>query len=170
METLFFKNILIFIILISVGALFSLMAVRIVLFMINRGVSLGDSLKNTSLAVLASSAIVSIGLVFSKLYDPLVEITRILSGAENYLMDSILYVFLFLFLAFVSWFLIIGSAVSLFSLMTKGLNELDEIKKDNWRLSILLAAIILMLTIMASSPIMGALESIIPYPDIPNIN
>jgi len=170
MENLFFKNILIFIILIITGAFFSLLALRLILFIINRGKSLADSLKNNSITILTSSVIVSLGVIFSKLYDPLIEITRILGDGESYLLNSIKYISLFLILAFISWFTIIGSSVSLFSLMTKGVNEIEEIKKDNWKLSVLLSALIIMLTIMATSPILGALEAIIPYPDIPNIN
>jgi len=53
--------------------------------------------------------------------------------------------------------------------MTKGINEIEEIKNDNWKLALLLSALILMLTIMASGPILGSLEALIPYPDMPNI-
>ena len=169
MENLLVKNILIFIILILVGAFFSLLALRLILFIINRGASIGDSLKNTSITILSSVSIVSLGLIFSKLYDPLVEITRILSDGENYLVESLKYISLFLSLSFISWFLVIGSSVSLFGLMTKGINEIEEIKNDNWKLALLLSALILMLTIMASGPILVSLEALIPYPDMPNI-
>ena len=169
MENLLVKNILIFIILILVGAFFSLLALRLILFIINRGASIGDSLKNTSITILSSVSIVSLGLIFSKLYDPLVEITRILSDGENYLVESLKYISLFLSLSFISWFLVIGSSVSLFGLMTKGINEIEEIKNDNWKLALLLSALILMLTIMASGPILGSHQALIPYPDMPNI-
>ena len=169
MENLLVKNVLIFIILIIVGALFSLLALRLILFIINKGASIGDSLKSTSISILSSVSIVSLGLIFSKLYDPLIEITRILSDGENYFIESLKYISLFLGLSFISWFLIIGSSVSLFGLMTKGVNEIEEIKNDNWKLALLLSALILMLTIMASGPILGSLEALIPYPDMPNI-
>lgn len=169
MENLLIKNIVIFITLIIVSALFSFIALRLVLFIINRESSLADSLKNTSLVMLSSTSIISLGLIFSKLYAPLIEITRILSDSQNYMLESIKYTTLFISLSFISWFLIIGSSVSLFGLLTRGINEIDEIKNDNWRLAILLSAIILMLTIMSTNPILGALESIIPYPDMPDL-
>ena len=96
MENLLVKNVLIFIILIIVGALFSLLALRLILFIINKGASIGDSLKSTSISILSSVSIVSLGLIFSKLYDPLIEITRILSDGENYFIESLKYISLFL--------------------------------------------------------------------------
>lgn len=169
MENLLVKNIVIFITLIIVSALFSFIALRLILFIINRGKPLAESLKNTSLVMLTSSSIVSLGLIFSKLYEPLVEITRILSDGSNYILESSKYALLFISLSFISWFLIIGSSISLFGLLTRGFNEIEEIKNDNWKLAILLCSLMLMLTIMSMNPILGALESIIPYPEMPDL-
>ena len=109
MENLLIKNIVIFIILIIVSALFSFIALRLILFIINRDKPLAESLKNISLVMLTSSSIVSLGLIFSKLYEPLIEITRILSDSSNYILESIKYASLFIGLSFISWFLIIES-------------------------------------------------------------
>ena len=168
MENLLIKNIVIFIILIIVSALFSFIALRLILFIINRDKPLAESLKNTSLVMLTSSSIVSLGLIFSKLYEPLIEITRILSDSSNYILESIKYDSLFINFH-LSWFLIIGSSISLFGLLTRGINEIEEIKNDNWRLAILLSSLMLMLSIMSMNPILGALESIIPYPEMPDL-
>lgn len=168
MENLIIKNIILFIVFISVGILFSILSLKIIKRIFDKQAKLIDLIPNLSFIILSSSSLISLGLIFSKLYNPLFEIIRILEP-QNFLVELLKYSFIFLFLSFLSWFIVVFLSITFFSFLTIDINEVEEIKKDNWKISLLISAIIFMLTLLVSNPVVGLLESIIPYPDIPNI-
>lgn len=168
MENLIIKNIILFIVFISVGILFSILSLKIIKRIFDKQAKLIDLIPNLSFIILSSSSLISLGLIFSKLYNPLFEIIRILEP-QNFLVELLKYSFIFLFLSFLSWFIVVFLSITFFSFLTTDINEVEEIKKDNWKISLLISAIIFMLTLLVSNPVVGLLESIIPYPEIPNI-
>ncbi|MBT7624030.1 MAG: hypothetical protein HN595_05820 [Flavobacteriaceae bacterium] len=168
MENLIIKNIILFIVFISVGILFSILSLKIIKRIFDKQAKLTDLISNLSFIILSSSSLISLGLIFSKLYNPLFEIIRILEP-QNFLIELLKYSFIFLFLSFLSWFIVVFLSITFFSFLTKDINEVEEIKKDNWKISLLISAVIFMLTLLVSNPVVGLLESIIPYPEIPNI-
>jgi hypothetical protein len=169
MENLFVKNILLFVILIFVGVIFTLIAIKVINLIFSKKASFSELSKNLSYSIVSSASVLCLGIIFSKIYNPLHEIFRILSSGENYIWSSIKYTSAFLGMAFLSWVIVIGISTSVISVLTKDIDELEELRNDNWKLAILLASCIIGLTLMISNPIIGLLESIIPYPNIPNL-
>jgi len=60
-------------------------------------------------------------------------------------------------------------SVKLFTLMTKSINEFEEISKNNIAVSILTATIIISISLLVKDSLYLLLESFVPYPDIPRI-
>ena len=62
------------------------------------------------------------------------------------------------------------ASIGLFTIMTKGINEVEEIKKENIAVSIITAALMVCISLMVKDSLVLILESFIPYPDIPRIS
>lgn len=169
MENLFVKNIMLFIILISVGVIFTFIAIKLINLIFKKGATFSELSSNLSYIILTSTSVICLGVIFSKIYSPLHEIYRILSSGEQYIFNSLKYTFSFLGLSFFAWFIVISVASYILSILTKDIDELNELRNDNWKLAILLAGCIIALTLIIGNPIIGLLESIIPYPNIPNL-
>ena len=130
MENLIIKNIILFIVFISVGILFSILSLKIIKRIFDKQAKLTDLISNLSFIILSSSSLISLGLIFSKLYNPLFEIIRILEP-QNFLIELLKYSFIFLFLSFLSWFIVVFLSITFFSFLTKDINEVEEIKKES---------------------------------------
>ena len=65
--------------------------------------------------------------------------------------------------------IIILLSFTLFSWLTKGLNEYEEIKNKNIAVAIISGTIILVITKFVSGGLEMAFEAFIPYPEIPRI-
>ena len=56
---------------------------------------------------------------------------------------------------------------TLFSLMTRGIKEINEIEKNNIAVSLIIGVVIIAISIMVKDSLYLLLESFVPYPDIP---
>lgn len=169
MDQLLLKNLLLLAILLTVGIVFSFVAIKLIIQIFKRGLDIGEALKNPAIVILFSASILCMGILFSSLHDPLYEIYRILEQTDDVVWQSIKYTLIFLGVSFIVWLLVIGSAISIVSLSTKTIKETDEINAGNWKIGLFLAAIIITLTLLTASPLASVMESIIPYPELPDL-
>jgi len=61
-------------------------------------------------------------------------------------------------------------AIYLFTIMTKDLNEFEEIKNNNIAVSLITAAIVITISLMVKSSLFLMLEAFVPYPDMPTFS
>ena len=126
---------------------------------------------NTAYGVLCSAILFSVGYLISGVKDPIINsIDLIKSNPEfsgSLVFEGLKYSGLFLSISiFIIW-LINVLAIYLFTIMTKDLNEFEEIKNNNMAVSLITAVIVIMISLMVKSSLFLILEAFVPYPDIP---
>lgn len=128
-------------------------------------------LTNSALAIIIASVFISAGYVMSGIIDPLVHTINTLNSQEltgkDFLLQAVYYTVLFSFIAlFISLFAsVVGFKA--FDVITKGINEAQEIKNGNVNVAIVGGAIIFVLSLFIKFGVIQLVESFIPYPDIP---
>jgi uncharacterized membrane protein YjfL (UPF0719 family) len=63
---------------------------------------------------------------------------------------------------------VLALGVLLFDRMTPGLDELDEVRKGNVSLALVLSAILLVLALLTAPGLQAALNGLIPFPKLPD--
>ena len=126
---------------------------------------------NTAYGVLCSAILFSVGYLISGVKDPIINsIDLIKSNPEfsgSLVFEGLKYSGLFLSISiFIIW-LINVLAIYLFTIMTKDLNEFEEIKNNNMAVSLITAVIVIMISLMVKSSLFLILEAFVPYPDMP---
>ena len=91
MDQLLLKNLLLLAILLTVGIVFSFVAIKLIIQIFKRGLDMGEALKNPAIVILFSASILCMGILFSSLHDPLYEIYRILEQTDDVVWQSIKY-------------------------------------------------------------------------------
>jgi hypothetical protein len=128
---------------------------------------------NLSFMVFLSGTIFSVSLIMFGIMEPLTATFKVLNTTGDkgmsYLLSCAQYLGIFLVLGYVFSALIVFIAYKLFSLMTTQLNEYEEIKDGNVGVAILLVTLTIITALFVKEPFMVYLESLIPYPDVPNI-
>ncbi|NND63884.1 MAG: DUF350 domain-containing protein [Flavobacteriaceae bacterium] len=125
---------------------------------------------NTAFTVFTGGIILSIGLILSEILPSITNIVRLATTQENSIDTGTLiqYSGLYLFIGFVAAVIINASVFFLFSLLTRGINEFQEIKKNNVSVAILVVATLLSITILVKESIALLVSSLIPYPEVSN--
>jgi len=125
---------------------------------------------NLAYNILTAGVLLSVGTIVSGVIQPILDSFRILSQTNIEKSDLILqfigYGGLYILIAFISALLIVFIGMFIYANMTT-LSELEELKKNNIGVAIVLVAIIFTLSLMTSNGITLIIESIIPYPDLP---
>ena len=125
---------------------------------------------NLAYNILTAGVLLSVGTIVSGVIQPILDSFRILSQTNIEKSDLILqflgYGGVYILIAFVSALLIVFIGMYIYANMTS-LSELEELKKNNIGVAIVLVAIIFTLSLMTSNGIILIIESIIPYPDLP---
>ncbi len=125
---------------------------------------------NLAYNILTAGVLLSVGTIVSGVIQPILDSFRILSQTSIEKSDLILqflaYGGLYILIAFVSALLIVFIGMYIYANMTS-LSELEELKKNNIGVAIVLVTIIFTLSLMTSNGIILIIESIIPYPDLP---
>lgn len=126
-----------------------------------------------SASMLSAAVLFSVGILSVRVMEPVSEIIRILSKAEEDMLMLALktlgYNLGFLGMAFVVAMLVIIASFVLFSLMTQSVSEREEIKNDNWFLSLILAVMIIVMTLVVKDEVVLLMESLVPYPELPRL-
>jgi uncharacterized membrane protein YjfL (UPF0719 family) len=60
-------------------------------------------------------------------------------------------------------------SIFLFTYLTKGINEFDEIKENNKAVALITAVIIISISFIMKDSMIFLIETFIPYPSIPNL-
>ncbi len=125
---------------------------------------------NLSFSIFTSGIVISLGLILSEILPSITNVIRISSNQSESVDIStiIIYSSLYLLIGFLAAVIINASVFFLFSILTKGVNEFNEIKKNNLSVSILVVAILISITLIVKESIALLISSIIPYPEVTN--
>jgi hypothetical protein len=128
---------------------------------------------NLAFMIFLSGNIFSVALIMFGVMEPLTATFKVLhaTGEEgiSYLSSCLQYVGIFLTLGYIFSAIIVFIAYKLFSMLTTQLNEYEEIRDGNVGVAILLVTLTIITALFVKEPFMVYLESLIPYPDVPNI-
>ena len=97
-------------------------------------------------------------------------VNTILSNPYKKHLNGFKHGIIFLIIIVASIYLINVLSFYLFSLMTKTLNEFEEIKKDNIAVAIISGVIIISVSVMLKDSLYFLLDTFVPYPEIPRLN
>ena len=130
-------------------------------------------LDNISYSIFSSSVLFSVAYLISGIKAPILTSLRLISENPEYdgslLLDGLKYTLLFLLIVVIAIGFINFLSVKLFTLMTKSINEFEEISKNNIAVSILTATIIIAISLLVKDSLYLLLESFFPYPEAPRI-
>jgi hypothetical protein len=114
-----------------------------------------------------------VAYLISGIKAPILTSLRLISENPEYdgslLLDGLKYTLLFLLIVVIAIGFINFLSVKLFTLMTKSINEFEEISKNNIAISILIATIIISISLLVKDSLYLLLESFVPYPEVPRI-
>jgi hypothetical protein len=128
---------------------------------------------NPAFGILCAAILFSVGYLMSGIVAPAVSFFRIQSGqltSTDYLV--------FRFFQYLLLFAGIGLAVSLlvnfvslrlFNFLTRDVDEMEEIRKGNIAVALIAAAILVVISLFVRDSVVFLLESMIPYPEVPNL-
>ncbi|MFM7766375.1 MAG: hypothetical protein ACKO9S_00790 [Bacteroidota bacterium] len=116
--------------------------------------------------ILASGLLISMGLLMSEASRPMITVINYLSRSLDSLwfLKAGAYIALLFVLVILFSGIIIAGSVSFFNRMTGKMDEIEEIRKGNTGIALLLAALMVSMTLFLKSPVISLLEAIIPMP------
>lgn len=125
---------------------------------------------NIAVAILSSSFILSIMILVKSTLIPANDLLGFtLNGVDNGYGDiffAILRIVLFLLLASVIGFIVIWFAMRTFFVLTKGIDELKEIKSNNIAIALVVAVLVLSASLLIEHGITTLLNGLVKSPDI----
>lgn len=128
---------------------------------------------NLAVAILLAGVLFSTGYILSGSLSPLLDTLRILSrnhpSAGSILLDSVRYLVEFLTIGFIVALLVNYIAISLFNAFTPEKDELNEISDNRYEYSIVLGAILIVMSLFAKEAFVSLLDSLAPLPNLPTI-
>lgn len=128
---------------------------------------------NTAFSIFLSAILFSVGYIVSSVVEPLLSTFRMLSGSISTISTLIFefskYLLFFFSISTLIALVINAIGIYLFTWLTH-INEFEEIKKNNVSAAITTAVIIIVITLFAKDGVVFLLESIVPYPSMPQIN
>lgn len=131
-------------------------------------------LDNISFSIFSASILFSVAYLISGIKAPILNSLRMISDKPEYdgsiIIDGFKYTILFLLIVIVTISLINFLSVKLFTVMTKNINEFEEISKNNIAVSILTATIIISISLLVKDSLYLLLDSFVPYPETPRFN
>lgn len=126
---------------------------------------------NISYGIFCSSILFSVSYLLTGIKTPILNSVKMLQNQVDYdgliLLDGLRYAGLFLVILLLVILLVHFISFTLFSLMTRGIKELNEIEKNNIAVSLIIGVVIIAISIMVKDSLYLLLESFVPYPDIP---
>lgn len=147
-----------------------MIATRILTWYIKEDLSIKS---NSAFAIIITSIMIVVGMMINASMDPIGEAIRILSNSEmassRMYLEIAKYVLLLLSIAFGASLISCGVGFWLFALMTRDIDERQEIIGDNWRIGLVVGTVLIMIAFVTSNQMVHFMESVLPYPDIPNL-
>ena len=122
--------------------------------------------KDMAFTVLTAGLVLSIGLILSEILPQITQVVRVLTTQnENPDYTTIVqYSALYLTIGFVITLLINTAVFGLFSLLTKGIREYEEIKKNNLAVAIIVSVTIISITLIVKESVAVLISALLPYP------
>ena len=128
---------------------------------------------NVAFAILLAAVLFSTGYILSGTLSPLLNTLLIISRnnpqAGSLLIDSLRYVGEFLVIGFVVALLVNYISINLFNAFTPEKDELKEISENQYQYSLILAAILIVMSLFAKEAYTALLDSLVPLPALPKI-
>ena len=125
---------------------------------------------NLAFTIFTSGIILSVGIILSTILPSITNIIR-LSATQIETVETltiVLYSGLYLLIGFIVAVLINASVFFLFSILTTGVDEFNEIKNNNISVAILVVTILISITIIIKDSIALLISSLVPYPEVSN--
>lgn len=125
---------------------------------------------NLAFIIFTSGIMLSIGIILSEVIPSITNVIR-LSATQNETISTpsiIAYSFLYLFIGFICAVCINAAVFLLISLLTKGVNEFQEIQRNNIAVAILVTTILISITLISKDSIALLISSLVPYPEVSN--
>lgn len=122
---------------------------------------------NLAYAILFSGILFSTGYIISGVSQPIIETVRLLSKShQNLFVEGSKYVLLFVSLGLIIAYIVNIVALSVFSFLTKEIDEMAEIRKKNVAVALIIATISIVISLMVKDSAMFLLQAFVPYPDV----
>jgi uncharacterized membrane protein YjfL (UPF0719 family) len=157
---------------ILVGIIILYTAYKIVDKYIQKKYEMGND--NTAYAILCSSILFSVGYLFNGLNKVISNSIELIENQVNFdgsvFLESLKYSGVFIGISSIIIILVIIISINLFTLMTKEIDEFNEIKNNNIAVSIITSVIVISISLMIKDSLYLILDSLVPYPVIPNLN
>ncbi len=132
-----------------------------------------DPYKNTAFMVFLSGVIISVCYLVFSIFDPLAATMQLLKSqglsSLGVVMEYLKYMLMFIVISYVLSAIILLIASSLFTIMTRKLDEYNEIAEGNIGVALLMFVMILVISVFTQHPFLVFMETFIPYPELPNI-
>lgn len=127
---------------------------------------------NTAFRIFMSGVFFAVGHMINGVIQPMLTSFRLLNSRAESSLDFILsfmsYSTIYVVIAYLSSILISLLGISFYQWLTP-INEFKEIKNDNWGVALVTSVIIIILSLMAKDGVVLLIESIIPYPELPEL-
>lgn len=132
-----------------------------------------DPYKNLSFMVFLSGMILSVCYLVFTIFDPLAATMQLLKAQNlsefGIILEYLKYMLMFLVISYALSAAIIFITSSLFTVMTKNLDEYNEIAEGNVGVALLMVVLVLVISVFTQHPFLVFMETFIPFPDVPNI-
>ena len=129
--------------------------------------------KNLSFMIFLSGTIFSVSYIVFGIMEPLSSTIKLLSTNTDSIFDLVFsiskYLMIFIILGYSFSAGIVYVAYKTFSILTKQLDEFDEISKNNIGVALLVAVLTIVIALFTKDPFIIFVESFIPYPELPGI-
>ena len=158
----------------GVSMLLSITAIYVTLKIINKLILKKYSISkdNLAYAILAGGIIFSVAYLISGVTTPILNTIRFLKESSldsNIYVEVFKYIGIFLSIGLVTACLINVISIFLFTYLTKGINEFDEIKENNKAVALITAVIVISISFIMKDSMIFLIETFIPYPSVPNL-
>ena len=123
---------------------------------------------NLAFAIFCCGIFLSIGNLMSGSIQPIINTMRVLNPEPRVelsaIWNSFLYIIIFIAIGLLMSLIIIYLGISFFKRLTRDVDEIQEITKNNIGIAILFATILFIISMFAKDGYVLLLESLIPYP------
>lgn len=123
---------------------------------------------NLALSIFFSGIIFSIGYLLSGIMPSIVNAVQLIKihTEDNLFLEVIKYSSMCLFVGFLAISIIQISSFFLVKVMTKHIKEVEQLKKNNMAVSILLVSILISISLITKDGLVFLLETFLPQPEI----
>jgi len=125
--------------------------------------------KNLAYTILCSAMLFSIGTLLADTISPIRTAIQLSQGQGISVAESVTkYAIFFILVGFTLGMTINIIAIKLFNFFTRDINEMEEIKNNNIAVAILTATLIIVILGFSREGYVAVLETLLPYPTVPN--